>query len=512
MMRRKLAAIVLSGLLSLLTLSACGGENTSTGNKKLQVLYNEPTAYSLQIGESVEIPLQAEVGDKNYFSINLQTDVHLVGYIHYENSKNSAQTNEEKIFIEAGAKEFAAFLDAFRVGAQGAYDKTITKLTLQNVGQKAGNVEVKSVGISSRSYDRNAELYIEDGKLKVGTSLSMGGALRHLEKLNADVVEYLDGEGNVCIKSNVDKTQVDMVTDAVNFINIHDLGREIQQSYYSLVGEKNGYAPTEEVLYDGTLYYNPVQAGSTGDKQSQIIDFSISEGIIYVKTKPLEWFFDNTLSDSYMENTYILDGSGTLRVRNRFVNFSQFIDMDKTGARLQELPAVYLVHPLNYFYSETVEGDIFDPYLAPLMTSTQKLGLSHSVSGRYHYSLKNGKLKNEWSAFVNEDKFGVGIYMPGAQKYNASRGFTTSRYDFFDNHHHEEDIHNLPAMKYTPSAYVCNYNYFSPTSQLLMRDFVPLEYEYAIFIGSVDEMRSVFQTYRDSQIIDNYSLNAWEWS
>ena len=502
-------ALIMACVLSFSTLAACNSSQKAESGRLVETLYSQGEKYTLLSGQSVEIRLDKEVGDKNYFWIALNTDVNLVGYIHYTNTNDFSQVNTEKIFIEAGAREFASFLDAFRVGAQGAYDKTITKITLQNVAKNQGNVEVESVGISNRSYDRNAKFYLEDGKLKVGTSLAMGGALTHLEKLNADVVEYVDENGNVCIQSNVDKTQVDVVTDAVNFINIHDLGREIQQSYYSLVGEGNGYAPTGEVLYDGTLHYNPVQAGSAGDKQSQIIDFSISDGIIYVKTKPLEWFFDNTLSDSYMENTYILDGSGTLRVHNRFVNFSQFTDMEKTAACIQELPAVYLVHPLNYFYGETVEGDIFDPYLSPLMTSTAKQGLSHSVADNYYYSLKNETLKNEWCAFVNEYKLGVGIYMPNAQRYNASRGVSSTQYNRLENHHYEEYFHGIIETKYVPSAYVCNYNYFSPATQLLMLDFVPLAYEYAIYVGNVDEMRSVFQTYRDRQIIENLGLSAW---
>ncbi|MBQ8405012.1 MAG: hypothetical protein IJX09_00015 [Clostridia bacterium] len=512
MRKRKIAAGILAGVLSLLTLSACGKPNTDTSSgvgKNHQILCASQTQYALSNNQVVEIPIQKEIGDKNYLFMELTTDVNLVGYIYYENSQNSAQKNAEKIFIEKGAKEFTSFLDAFRVGAYGAFDKTITKLTLQNVDKGMGQVTLNAVGVSNRTYEADTALYIQDEHLKMGTALSMGGAIRHLEKLNANVVEYVDEAGNVRIEPNVDKTQVDVVTDEVNFVNIHDLGREIQQSYYSRVGEENGYAPTEEVLYDADLRYNPVQAGSAGDKQSQIIDFVQTESTLYVKTRPLEWFFDNRLSDSYMENTYLLDGSGVLRVSNRFVNFSQFTDMDKTQEDAQEMPAVYLVHPLNYFYCETREGTIFDPNLSPLPTSTQKQSLSQEVAGSYHYALRNDKLTNEWAAFVNENKFGVGIYMPKAFQYSASRGWRSTSYAFWANQQYSSYFHDLTGLKYVPSAYVNNYNYFSAVSLLKMADFIPLEYEYALYVGNVDEMRSIFQNYRDKQLIENFGINVW---
>ena len=514
MRKRKIVAAMLAGVLSLLTLASCGQQNTNAnsagGTIKRQILCAPQMQYTLSGSQVLEIPIQQEIGDKNYLFMELTTDVNLVGYIHYENSKNSAQKNAEKIFIEKGAKDFAGFLDAFRVGAYGAFEKKITKLTLQNVDKELGQVVLNVVGVSNRTYDVNAELYIQDEHLKMGTSLSMGGTIRHLEKRNADVVEYVDEEGNIRIEPNVDKTQVDMVTDTVNFVNVHDLGREIQQSYYSSVGAENGYAPTEDVLYGATLRYNPVQAGSTGDKQSQIIDFTQTENTLYVKTRPLEWFFDNRLSDSYMENTYILSGDGALLVRNRFVNFSGFTDMDKTSVMPQELPAVYLVHPLNYFYCETIEGTIFDPNLHPLPTTNAKEGLSHTVTGGYHYSLQNEKLINAWAAFVNGDKFGVGIYMPKADRYSASRGWTSTSCELFANQQYDRAFYDFAGVKYVPSACVDNYNYFSPASSLKMMDFIPLEYEYAIYVGHVDEMRSIFQEYRDNRVMENFGLLAWD--
>ena len=510
MQKRKIAALLIAGALSALVFSACNPSQPEVNARGAVMLCAQETQYTLTSGQSVEIPLDKDIEDKNYFFMNLQTNVNLVGHIHYENNGQHEKTNTEKFFIEAGSEEFTCFLDAFRLGARGIFDKIVTKITLQNVSTKAGNVLLESAGVTDRTYDRNQEIYIQDGHLKMGTSLGMGGALRHMEKLNANVVEYIDSAGHVRIEPNIDKEKVELITDEVNFVNIHDLGREIQQSYYSAVGEENGYAPTEPVLYDADLRYNPVQAGSAGGMQSQIIDFHYTETEIYVKVRPLEWFFLNVLSDSYMENIYTLKDDGTLRVVNRFVNFSQFTDMEKTEVYTQELPAVYIAQPLNYFYCETTEGVIFDPNLSPLPTTPGKTSLSHNVGSNYHYSLVQDQVVNDWVAFVNENKFGIGIYVPNAGIYSASRGCTTTEYSMFDNQSYDKKYHNLYGREYIPSAYVTNYNYLSPASVLIMQDFVPLEYEYVICIGTTEEMGAAFKRIAKNEKIFNHGLDAWK--
>lgn len=524
MRKQNKTALFLASVLTLSCLVACAPKTVEQGDSSpiasspelvekegdwYEILYKGDKEISLENGKSIEIPLGQEVGEKSYFWIELDTDVDLVGYLSYENSEDSTQTNTEKIFIERGSTEFLSFLDSFRVGAFGAFEKKMNKLTLQNVEEKTGKVTIKKVGITDRTYEKSEELYISDGHLKMGTSLSVGGTIRHVEKLNAGVVEYIDENGDVCIDKGIDKETVELVTDEVNLINIYDLGREIQQSYYSTVTEVNGYAPTAEILYDAGLLYNPVQAGSAGDKESQIIDYSITETEIYVKVRPTEWFFDNILSDSYMENIYRLDGKGTLFVTNRFVNFSQFKNMGNTTPCNQELPAIYIVHPLNYFYCETTEGTAFDPNLSPLPTTPGKYSVEEEIKGAYHYCLAEEKVKDSWFAFVNKNKFGLGVYMPNADWYNASRGQKSSYYNTLDNSCYNNTIYNLWGMKYFPSAYVSNYNYLCPSKRLRMMDFRPLQYEYAVSVGTVDELGKTFKGIKYEGKLTNKSLSAW---
>ena len=518
-MKRKInkAAWLLASVISLTSFSACDKlfpKDTAEENG-VQTLCKNAVNAAMVAGEQTEIGIGKSVGDKNYLTIKLQNDVPMVGFIHYTDENNTAKTHKEKFFIEADAGSFSMFLDGFRVGAFGAFDKRIDKITLQNVeGRKSGVIRISEVTISDRTYDNAEMLFADNGFMKVGASLAAGGALCHLESLNRSVVEYVDGQGNVRIDEGIDPTTVQVVSEQVNLINVHDLGREVQQSYYSYVSEENGYKPDDEVLYDGIgdgYIYNPVQAGSAGDKQTQIIDYELSDRRIYIKCRPQDWFFDNTQTDSYMESTYAFDEGGSLIVTNRFTNFAQFTGMNETSVCGQEVPAVYIVQPLNYFYCETAEGIINDPNLSPIPaeTSTRKVSLSHKVEGDYWYQLPASTVLGDWVANVNDKGFGLGMYIPNMERFSASRGWKTTSYKLLYNHYYDNNIYDLRGTEYIPSEYVDNYNYFSPAVTRRMVDFVPFEYSFALYIGRVEEMREQFGWMKESGAIPNKGLDNW---
>jgi hypothetical protein len=252
-----------------------------------------------------------------------------------------------------------------------------------------------------------------------------------------------------------------------------------------------------------------VQAGSAGDKQSQIIDYHVTENEIYVKCRPQDWFLRNTQTDSYMESTYSFAKDGTLRVCNRFVNFSEFKDMDKAYIGGQETPAIYIVHPLNYFYCDTRDGEVFDSQLKDAVTTQGKNSPKQTVVGDYHYNINKELLLNNWCAFVNDLKFGVGIYMPKVDQLVASRGWTSTYYHFQLNSNYNDTLYNLSGWKY-PSMYVGNYNYCCPSVIRQMVDFVPFEYTFALYVGTVYEMKDVFGKLERDNEIPNDGMEAWK--
>lgn len=503
-----LVAAALAAALCLSSLSGCSLTGEKDGGKgtesyTFETIFTNETAQELAQYDASEPTGNGEatyeilknVGDKNYMRICLDTDVNLVGYITYSNMDNPQENNKEKFYIEAGEEEFTMFLDAYRTGAFGAYQKTIESISLQNVDEtKAGTVTLKRVDFSDRSYDPDEMMYIDDGTLKVGTSLGFGGAITYIARLNGNVKEYVDKEGNTRIGHLLDTKGVDIISEESNLVNIYDLGREIQQSFYWPVKEQHGYVPTSEKKYQGDLNYNPIQCGSAGSVGPQIVDYYRTDDEIYVKAYGQDWYLVNQVDATYFETWFTFGEDGVLIVKNKITNFTQFTDTENLEFVNQESPAFYSVYPLNYFYAETTQGTIFDENLCAMgIGGKAKVSANESVSGNYYYSLPAEHVKDGWVAFVTEDKFGLGIYNPTADCYNASRGFTSIAYNDKNNNLTHPDFYEDDYSSYVPSCYANNYDYISTAINCKMVDFKPLEFSYAIYAGDVAEMRSAFK-------------------
>ena len=539
---KKISCFILAGMLT--TLCACGGMSGNEGGEsqapeetlnytldsydfstvfvdgeeKTLEVYSETTAHE---DGCVVYDVFTRINDKNYIKMDIATDVDLVGFINYYNVDDKEETNSEKFFIKAGSTQFTTFLDAFRRGARGAFNKTISTISFQSVDEtKEGKFTFNSLGVSDRTIDTYEEWIISNGDTLLGTSPFYGGCITRLEKLEQDVYEYMDSDGNIVIDRYVDPDYdaSQVVSDSVNLVNIYDLGREIQPSYYSRVTEENGYKPDydpedTDSYYDGLggrVLYNPIQCGDFGGHTPQIIDYDWKEDYLYIIMKAQEWFFyTNIQANGYIEVKYYFDEGGALMVDNVYTDFSCFIGEWEINLNSQETPATYFAYPLNYFYCETKQGVIFDPNLAEQNGVNQpKASLKSLVtSEKYFYAIKEKYMINDWCAFVNADKFGVGIFMPNADEYVASRGRTSNNYYGEEaNRDYHEGFFTFADGQITPSYAAINYNYINPALHRKMVDFVPLEYSYALFIGDTDEMRSVFGRLEDEGILTNAHL------
>lgn len=454
------------------------------------------------------------IGNDNYIKLELETNVNLVGTISYCDVTDPTKTHTEKFFIEKDTTEFKTFLDAFRAGAYGKFRKMVTEITLQNVDEESiGEVTLKSFSVSDRTYDPDYEMYIDDGTLRFGTSLSFGGCIKSIERIDADVVEYLDESNNIRIERDIDVDEVNVISDRVNLVNVYDLGREIQQSLYWQVTTANGYKPVGDNKYSDEVEpnYNPIQCGSATGVYPQIVDYSYKEDCLYVKAYGQDWFFENSVDATYYENWFYFGEDGVLLIDNKITNFTQFTGTDKFVASGQETPAFYCVQPLNYFYCETKQGTIMDNALSPIPTTKEnyKTSLNDNVTGAYHYELDAKYVPQAWCAFVNENLFGIGIYSPNANKFNASRGRTSTNLSEKANGEVNSNIYQEDYSKITPSCYVNNYNYLNTSITVKMTDFIPLEFSYAIFAGEVDEMREAFNALQESGTMVKKEL-SWQ--
>lgn len=209
--------------------------------------------------------------------------------------------------------------------------------------------------------------YLDNGIIRVGVDLDRGGAINYLSE---------SGSG-------------------ASVVNIRDLGRYIQQSYYSGPKPFIPEGASQHPAYQG-WGWNPVQAGDVYGYRSQVLEESNDGDSIYVKCTPKQWALRNVDSECTMESWITLD-SNRVHVRNRLTNDRG--DSTLYSARHQELPAVYTVGTLHRLLTYT--GD--EPYNGGLITQIYNRG----PPWEYWESTEC------WSALVNDDGWGLGIYIPG---------------------------------------------------------------------------------------------------
>lgn len=461
----------------------------------------------------VNYALDYDIGMANYLKMEYQASENIVGYFDYV-SQEGNQSNSEKFFLSKDETTFTTFLDAYRVGAYGAFAKKLTGIRIQNVGTAEASFVLRSLSISDRSMPRSdSMLYVSSPSMIVGTSFQYGGAIQYVERTDLDICEYMDANGNICIDRDIDPRQVKLVNDRVNFVNIYDLGREIQASYYLNANEKNGYHPKTQLSYSGLdnlVKYNPIQCGSPTFNTPQIIDFIYHKDYFWVKVKPLDWFYDNDPCSGYMETTISFGNDGVILVDNSYVDFSQFVDNEENPLvyNPQETPATMTVYPLNYFYCETKRGTIMDqntsgiPQSESVLTSANQTG-----SGAYYYSLFASTLKYDWMAMVNENYFGLGICMENADHYVGSHSYaSTNYYAEAMNRKIAPSRFSFEESDIIPSYAAYNDGYMCPGIDRKMIDFVPLQYSYALCVGDTQTMGDEFAALKASGRIANESL------
>ena len=487
-----------------------GKTNTKSETYAFEELYASDKEQSIEVDETLSFTIDKELKDKNYIQIDVDTDVNLLGTIEYYNLEDKEETNVEEFFIEGtSAEAFYQFLDNFRTNGGGLFEKHLTKITLTNVSEEAGTVTMNKVAISGRSIDlTKSELYVENEYLKVGMDLVCGGALTYLESLPQDgkvLQEIVDADGDVKIGLNYGEREgAKLVSESVNLINIFDKGREVQQSFYADVDKENGYERGVYILQNRQDWpYNPVQGGDQDNNSSQIIDYRVEDNQLYVKTRAMDWGHHNSTTKSYMENWYTLNDDALI-VKNRFIDWNGFTG--EFPAINSEMPAVYFAQALDTF----VTYDGTTPWTGGALDKQKGLGSWADADGAYITQSPS----EEWFAWVNEDDYGIGMYVPGVSILASGRTVETASASERLNSNASDSYMLTEARPantsdYT-SCYVQNTSYTAPVAVMTMDAYVPLEYSYAIRVNTVDSLRSGFQTMYLQETIDNSGMKAWD--
>ena len=257
--------------------------------------------------------------------------------------------------------------------------------------------------------------FIDNGKIKVGIKRSSGAAIAWVSPSGSDQ----------------------------NLVNHFDRGRLIQQSYY---GDRDGSMWAKQ-----PWSWNPVQGGHYQGAGAPVVELDITDQKIFAKSTPVHWATGKVLTDCSMEQTITLN-EHVAHVRYRFTYDGQ-VEHSKHD---QEVPAVFL-EP-QYKNLIVYSGD--QPWRAEKLDDQ----VERSIPG---WPNEGRKITENWAAYVDDAGFGLGAYVPVAQKLTCYR---------FGNGRREQGA--------------CSY--FAPLVQFAIKPDFDWQYDLYITLGTQAEMRDRF--------------------
>ncbi len=300
--------------------------------------------------------------------------------------------------------------------------------------------------------------YIENDRVKVGFNLAIGGAVVYLE---------------------------DKANNSGNMINSFDWGRQIQLSYYSgphpFIGP-NGEKPSDNWA---ALGWNPIQAGDCGGYGSRVLTYKQrAKDEAFVRARPMLWPNIGVLAECVFECEYKLTDNG-FKLTATIVNNRS--DKTQYSAHGQETPALYTNAP--WYKLVTYLGD--KPFQNEPTTTIVDKNDGNGWPWLNYYT------PERWSALVNENNYGVGVYQPNAVRTAA--GF------------HGGDApkgQNL-GDKSGPTGYI------APLETTILDWNIKRSYTTTFIVGSLDEIRAAVYELAKKDIPDapswlfNTDRNNW---
>lgn len=283
--------------------------------------------------------------------------------------------------------------------------------------------------------------FLDNGSIRIGVNLDLGGTITYLS-------DSKTGE---------------------NVINSHDLGRQVQQSYYS---GPHPFGKAHPGWKDWP--WNPIGSGDVYGHPSRAVEHSNDGRTLNVKTVPMQWALDNVPGDCTFETRIALEGRAAhvrCRLGNHRLDTTQYPAMD------QELPAVYTIGKLHRLF--TYDGP--DPFTGKGLTRIENAGPPWS-----HW-----KATENWAALVDDDGRGLGVVHPGV--YSFIGGF-----------------HGQPGRggpKDDPTGYI------APVRKEILDHNIVYEYEYDLVLDTLDAIRAYAVAHRplDTRPDDRFSKDRQHW-
>lgn len=216
--------------------------------------------------------------------------------------------------------------------------------------------------------------YLDNGEIRVGADLALGGAITWLSKSGSDK----------------------------NLINSYDWGRQVQMSYYSgpvpFIPDGRQPAPAWR-----SLGWNPIQVGDAFGNRSSTVESSNDGKEIYVKCIPMQWPLNNVPGECLFESWLNLNGR-VVEAHCRLTNARA--DKTQYEARTQEMPAVYTNAPFHRI--KTYSGE--HPYRNEPVT---ELAPQQPPNWSQWFATEG------WSALVDDNDWGLGVYSPDCVRFGG---------------------------------------------------------------------------------------------
>jgi hypothetical protein len=268
--------------------------------------------------------------------------------------------------------------------------------------------------------------FIQDNDIRVGIDLNLGGAITYLAPI-----------------TNL----------ALNVINSHDWGREIQLSYYS--GPIPYHPPGTTLAKDWKqLGWNPIQAGDDFGFTSRVLQYTNTGRALYIKLVPMQWPLKDVPGKCECEIWLKLDGP-VLQAQCRLINKRH--DRTQYPGRVQELPAVYVNGPYWRLFTYCGDKPFTDGALSQICARLD-------VDGHW----ASWTATENWAALVNDSGWGLGVWN------HETAAFIGGFYG----------LHGAGSAKDDPTGYI------APNRTEILDHNVVYDYRYELILGTVKQIRA----------------------
>ena len=259
-----------------------------------------------------------------------------------------------------------------------------------------------------------------------------------------------------------------------NLVNVNDLGRYIQQSYYAF---PEPFGNSHHPNWKGWPW-NPLCAGDAYKNVSRVLTHTNDRRAIYVRTAPKQWALNNVDAECIMEQWIELQGNAVL-VRNRLTNHRS--DKRLYEARTFEAPCAQIIRALNHIYTYTGAHPFENDRLTKITKVAEGSG---NIPWDKWYATEN------WSAAVNDNNWGLGVFHSGV--FDILGGFY------------------LPGMTGGPLENPISY--IAPLQQEVLDHNIVYEYTYVLVVGTLQQIRQYVYDHRPNTMPDyHFTSDRQHW-